>query len=269
MDRRPLLSNPTEPGVAAYILTYKSPDNLAACVAAVREQNLPAVLTVVDNGGGRAHGDVDAHLSRENDGPAGGWAAALEHFLTTNHERVWLLDDDCHPEDGHVLAALCRSMDAGYDVVFPKWVDWESQVELMFPAWCGVLLSRESVTRLGMPLVDLVWWAEDTEYLQVRVQEQSLSVDRVAAATVWHRPTRRRGPRPAWKYYYEARNTVWLRVHRQRSPYRNRWRRAARSVVGLMGAAISGPSPLGNLAYLLRGVGDGLRSRLGRRFTLG
>jgi hypothetical protein len=81
--------------------------------------------------------------------------------------------------------------------------------------------------------------------------------------------------KPAWKYYYEARNQVYYRLHTQR-PHRGepveryrsrrvRWGRAARSVgrLATRAAVRERQHPVRKMASVVRGTIDGISGRLG------
>ena len=123
----------------------------------------------------------------------------------------------------------------------------------------------------------LFWWNEDTEYLQWRIPRAGFRVKRSELARVDVSRSRLTG-KPAWKYYYEARNQVYYRVHTQRPraprgarrvprhlTRRMRWWRATRSVMRLGARAIVRESRgrRTKLAMVVRGTRDGIAGRLG------
>ena len=66
-----------------------------------------------------------------------------------------------------------------------------------------------------MPNPDLFWWTEDTEYLQWRIPSAGFEVvwtERPVLSVSRGRPD---AAKPAWKYYYEARNQVYYRLYVQ------------------------------------------------------
>ena len=60
---------------------------------------------------------------------------------------------------------------------------------------------------------DLFWWAEDTEYLQWRIPEAGYPRQVVDGALVEHDAIRQGDGVPLWKYYYEARNMLYVNLH--------------------------------------------------------
>jgi GT2 family glycosyltransferase len=134
---------------------------------------------------------------------------------------------------------------------------------------------RAIVAEVGVPDADLFWWNEDTEYLQWRIPRAGFKVVRNAHARV-EVSRSRHGGKPAWKYYYEARNQVYYRVHTQRprgsdrvrrpQTRRVRWWRAMRSVSRLAVRALVRESGhrVAKFTMVIRGTRDGIAGRLGR-----
>ena len=63
---------------------------------------------------------------------------------------------------------------------------------------------------------ELFWWAEDTEYLQWRIPEAGYPRQVVDGALVEHDAIRQGDGVPLWKYYYEARNMLYVNLHLKR-----------------------------------------------------
>ena len=211
--------------VVALVLTYSAPEALAACVAAIRAQTVrPAEIVVVDNAGEPPAEDASASTAcwtttsaccgrRGNTGPAGGHAAWLGQLLESAHDLGWVMDDDGpRPE---CLSSTCSAPAPGPPGCVPvPHADRDGGPRARAtPAWSGVLIGRDVVATAGLPNADLFWWAEDTEYLRWRIPASGVPRQLVPEARVRH--SRARTPaahRPAWRYYYEARNTVYLRT---------------------------------------------------------
>ncbi|GMU78818.1 MAG: hypothetical protein AMXMBFR46_16120 [Acidimicrobiia bacterium] len=280
----PTAGVPVDDRVMAVVLTFDAPDAARPCLAAIRAQSVPVqTILVVDNASdppfdARAAGaGVQVLRLEENAGPAGGYAAGLEAFLRSGLGWVWLVDDDSTPR----VDALERQLHAAHQHADPTaWlatmIDRDSGEVANTHGWCGVLIPRVIVDAVGVPNAELFWWSEDTEYLQWRIPEAGFALGRCGDAVV--EVSRRRATRakPAWKFYYEARNQVYHRIHVQRQtpggPSRRhltarvRWWRATRSVVKLGARALlREPDGRGRkLGMVARGTVDGLRGRLGK-----
>jgi GT2 family glycosyltransferase len=279
----------------AIVLTFDSRAALARCLTAIAAQTHPPdEVLVVDNASAEPVDDLvgaaaNARLLRlpENVGPAGGSAAGLTEFLASGHEYAWLIDDDCVPAPDALGAQfdLARSpfghgAGAGQDattVVLATMVDHTTREITNTQGWCGVLVPRAVVAAVGVPDAALFWWNEDTEYLQWRIPRAGFTVVRSEHARVDVSRTRVTG-KPPWKYYYEARNQVYYRVHTQRPrgpkggarvrrhlTRRVRWWRATRSVSRLGARAVVRESGdrRAKLAMVWRGTRDGIAGRLG------
>lgn len=205
-------------GVAALVLTCAAPGPLGRCLTAVQQQSFPVREVVVRQNCATDPVSVPAGLRvsemprGHNNGPAGGWADLIEHAMrSTSAEWFWLLDDDCRPTPDALAALLKRGGRHGRGVILPT-IREPSGTLRRYPAWIGVLIHRRTVEMMGLPRRELVWWGEDAEYLQIRPPLCGFVPTYANDAIVDHEPARRRGPAPPWKIYYEARNTVWIRL---------------------------------------------------------
>ena len=69
--------------------------------------------------------------------------------------------------------------------VFPRSRQPDGSLDV-WPSWCGFVLSREIVLSVGLPMGELFWWAEDTEYLQWRIPDAGYQRQVVDGAIVAH-----------------------------------------------------------------------------------
>jgi rhamnopyranosyl-N-acetylglucosaminyl-diphospho-decaprenol beta-1,3/1,4-galactofuranosyltransferase len=267
----------SEPRVLAIVLTYSAPDALVACVNGLMAQSVaPDEVIVVDNAGeptaerSLAVAGVNWDRMRvireaENTGPAGGHASGLREFLASDRDLAWVMDDDCTPEPDcleALLDATGRRLKSVF--VFPDWIAPDGQI-MRYPAWCGFLISSDVVRRAGLPRPELVWWGEDTEYLMWRIPSAGYPRQQCEVAQVRHLMARVRENRPGWKYYYETRNSVYLRLRNRRHPSR------LVSTIGRLLARVAlHEDERGRKLWLMaRGMMDGLRGRLGMRVPIG
>ena len=135
----------------------------------------------------------------------------------------------------------------------------------MWPSWCGFVLSREIVLSVGLPMGELFWWAEDTEYLQWRIPDAGYQRQVVDGAIVAHAAIRHGEGVPLWKYYYEARNMLYVHLHVKR-----RLGRYPRSVSKLFARAVlrEQDGRLRRVGVMIWGLWDGARGNLGIRFPV-
>ena len=269
-----LIDDP-ELSTMAVVLTHNAPASLERCLSAIAAQSTPPQADLVVDNARSPPVDV-ADLppgcppvtlvrSDYNGGPAGGYALALEEFLTTPYRHAWVIDDDMRP-DPECLERLwvVAALDPPRAFVFPI----SYQVDGTFgawPSWCGFLVAREIIEEVGFPMADLFWWAEDTEYLQWRIPEAGYPMRVVGDAIVRHDAIRHGVGVPVWKYYYEARNMLYVHLYvKKRIGY------YPRNIAKLVGRALL-REPEGRwvrLEAMGRGLYDGARGRLGTQFPV-
>jgi rhamnopyranosyl-N-acetylglucosaminyl-diphospho-decaprenol beta-1,3/1,4-galactofuranosyltransferase len=268
--------------VQAIVLTYQAPDAVRRCIAAIAAQSRRVdEILIVDNDGGSS-GVADAEIDPRvrvlavpvNGGPAGGYAAGLTEFLAGDATLAWLMDDDCEPAPDALEQQLATRA-TGAHVVMATMVDDDREIVTNTHGWCAVLLERGVVTAVGVPNAELFWWTEDTEYLQWRIPRAGFALTRSEGAIVRVSRSRDDLEKPAWKYYYEARNQTYYRLHTQRVPHegraprhlsvRVRWWRASRTLTKLTARIVTKESRHrgAKVAMVMRGTWDGARGRLG------
>jgi rhamnopyranosyl-N-acetylglucosaminyl-diphospho-decaprenol beta-1,3/1,4-galactofuranosyltransferase len=266
--------------VAALVVSHNAPRALGRCLEAIASQTTPpGAVIVVDNAseppvdksieaGPDGGGDVvpvSVVRSETNLGPAGGWAIAFQQLLGSSYDFAWALDDDIVP-DPDCLEVLLGEVGDDEDgaFVFPYSVQPDGSVGA-WGAWCGFVVSRHIVEKVGVPRADLFWWAEDNEYLLWRIPKAGFERKIVGGAVVQHDAVRQGDGVPTWKYYYEARNMLYLHLYLKR---RVGW--YPRNVAKLVGRAVirERGRRLQSLGAIARGLFDGLTGRLGTRVSV-
>ncbi len=167
--------------IMAVVLTHNAPESLDRCIRSIAGQSSPPeTILVVDNASAppvRLDALPTAGLltrlvrSDINTGPAGGYARALGEFAESGFGHAWVLDDDMHPEPeclDRLWAVAEKEPETAF--VFPISRQPDGSYSWWF-SWCGFIVSRQIVEAVGVPLAELFWWAEDTEYLQYRIPE--------------------------------------------------------------------------------------------------
>lgn len=265
--------------VSALILTYGSPYTLRKVVEAVASQSLPAdEIVVIDNAGHPPAEsvvrslpvDVEVVTTLRNEGPAGGWGVALKKFVNDSvTEWAWMLDDDVVPMHNTLEELLDVARTHNATVVRPMVYDHDTGVISSNPSWCGPLVRRSVIEECGLPMAELVWWAEDTEYFQVRLPAAGHTEVVAKEVKVVHYGVRRRGPKFPAQIYYETRNRLWVRLYAKRQRYMpTRWWRILKGVIaGLVHSVRSKPRMDAIRAFGL-GVWHGVTGQLGFRFLL-
>ncbi|MGD0381581.1 MAG: glycosyltransferase [Acidimicrobiales bacterium] len=268
--------------VVALVLSHNAPSALARCLDAIATQTLPpAAVIVVDNassppvntgtlgGEGESGGDrsmaISVVRSDTNLGPAGGWALAFEELLAGSFDFAWVLDDDIVPDPECLEALLGEARhEPKAAFCFPRAVQPDGTVG-EWGSWCGFVISRPIVEQVGVPRAEFFWWAEDNEYNHWRIPQAGYPRRVVDGALVQHDAIRQAAHVPLWKYYYEARNMLYLHLHvmhRVGWYPRNVTKLVARAVLRERGRRLL------CLRTIFLGLSDGAMGRLGMRFPV-
>ena len=261
--------------VVALVLSHNAPLALERCLAAIAGQSVaPAAVIVVDNASAPpvrlddatpGGSPVSVVRSEANLGPAGGWALAFAQFALGPFDHAWVLDDDIVADEEclEVLLSQARK-DPKAAFCFPRSVQPDGTVG-EWGSWCGFVISRHIVEQVGVPMAELFWWAEDNEYCHWRIPQAGFERRIVDGAVVQHDAVRHGERVPLWKYYYEARNMLYLHLHVM---HRLGW--YPRNVTKLLARAVlrERGRRLACLATVARGLADGARGRLGMRYPI-
>lgn len=215
--------------VCALVLTYKRKEFLGKVLDCLAAQSFPlTTILVVDNHSN--DGTVEFIQQKKsvvpaieyielslNCGPAGGYAAGMKWIIQEGRfTHLWVMDDDVFAEKDCLEAMLADSREK--TIVYPLTKDGQEQI-VTYPAWTGVLLNAADVAQAGYPIEALFWWQEDTEYLQIRLPRE-YGVKSVFSQTgkVTHLMIRKEN-KPAWQYYYQIRNSIYVRLYIRKVNY--------------------------------------------------
>ncbi|HEY9005613.1 glycosyltransferase [Ohtaekwangia sp.] len=206
--------------VLAIIVTFNRPPVLEKCLLSLFNQQYAALkVHVVVNSNDQGTIDVLESFVRagnpvtfecfDNVGPAGGFYYGLKTFQEGTSSYAWLMDDDV-VVDPDCLTHLLNHIDK-HEYVFPK-VLKSSGEEIVSYGWWGILLTRALVEKVGLPMKELFYWSEDTEYLQNRIPRiYNVEPYRCKEAVLYHLH-HRTSKHPSWYYYYVVRNTFYYRT---------------------------------------------------------
>jgi rhamnopyranosyl-N-acetylglucosaminyl-diphospho-decaprenol beta-1,3/1,4-galactofuranosyltransferase len=167
--RRPQAPRPAEPPsaevrrVAAVVVTHERPRLLERLIAALRAQDAPPEIVVVDNASGPETGALLAQAAaaagsgprlrslrnERNDPPAAAFGLGMRAAFEAGADAVWLMDDDCEPFPD-ALAALLGSGVAHTDRVL-----------------VSMPVLAEDPRRLANPM-SAGWLARDRSYVRRR-----------------------------------------------------------------------------------------------------
>jgi GT2 family glycosyltransferase len=128
------------------------------------------------------------------------------------------------------------------------------------------LIPRGYVDAAGVPRADLFWGLEDTEYVHFRPPRYGYHAILWPAAEAVINTKRSSRSIAGWKYYYLARNAVFLNLYdRPDVPLGSRLKRLTRGLRDLTRRLRNDPSErLAKCALFARGVWHGIVRRLGR-----
>ena len=208
------------PNVAALIVTRNRLAALQQCVLAIEGQSYGVAETIVvdsDSTDGTqawlaARQDVTA-MFQPNLGGAGGFHNGMVTALAHGHEWIWCMDDDGYaaPECLESLLAvkdpecLFRSPlvlcdDKPNELAFvlrpPSGEALQTQEEFRAAAcdglvrdvacpFNGVLIHRQIIERIGLPLAEMFLWGDENEYF-LRTKRAGYTVVTVGAALFYH-----------------------------------------------------------------------------------
>ncbi len=201
--------------VCAIIVTFNRPDILKECLAALMTQSgLDHIHVVINSPDPHTIGvtqsfDESHFISYEvhdNPGPAGGFHHGLKWFLNQKYSFCWLMDDDVVVGENCLKQLVLCSVQHEY--IYPRVVKGDGK-EIVSFGWWGVLIKRDLIMRAGLPIAELFFWKEDTEYLQNRLMRvYGVAPFRCLSAVANHLHLRKK-KRPSWYYYYTVRNTLY------------------------------------------------------------
>lgn len=262
--------------VFAVIVTYKRAVVLNECLKAVLELSTYEVeqLHIIVNAEERETFETIEKFSSgkglkvsfeiyDNVGPAGGFYYGLKEFLKSDYDYIWLMDDDVVPEPNcleNLISGIGHSSYAFPKVVNPEGKEFQ---ELAF-GWWGVLLKKDLVEKVGLPMKEFFYWCEDTEYLQNRmIRKNGIIPYRSNKARVTHLHDRHSN-KPPWYYYYTVRNTLYYRSRIFPLNFRGSTRVGYMFFGAFYRILFKEPDKLLKFWYVVLGTGHAIIGKLGK-----
>lgn len=226
------------------IVTYNRKDKLKKAIECLKKQTFkPEKIIIIDNASTDGTQDIlkdykNDNLVKcvrleENLGGAGGFYYGVKEALNYDVDYFALSDDDAwyqedyfenmrkasqiHP-DVKAFIGMSKDINTGdYVKQGADVVDWntlefkETQREFCDTVtFCGFVISKEVVEKIGLPRKDFFIWQDDREY-GLRAGKET-KIEFVKEAILLHNEKRdRNGLVPVWKNYYGFRNSIVLR----------------------------------------------------------
>ena len=205
--------------VAAVVVTYNRKELLKQCVEHIlAQQGAACDILVIDNAstdgteemlrGTFSDGSLQYYNTGANLGGAGGFSCGIRRAAEKGYDRIWVMDDDCMPEND-ALAALLRAereLKGEYGFLSSRvlWKDgnlctMNLQRETLtrnlkgfgrrlqpvkMASFVSLFLKRETVMELGLPIKEFFIWTDDWEY--TRRISRKYPCYAVADSTVTH-----------------------------------------------------------------------------------
>jgi GT2 family glycosyltransferase len=222
--------------VAAAVLVHDAVDSLARVVDCLERQTVQVAHTIVFDNASRQ--DVKAALgerkrltvlrSDDNIGVGAGhgraWDAALADPTITH---VWVLEHDTYTEPDcleQLLRVASKTPAGAYvprlernrEEALARELELQTAAPVVVPrlTFNGILLPRETIERVGKPVVEFFVGAEDWDYSR-RLQKHGTAALKIFQALALH-PTKgnkRFGVRPSvFRSYYSTRNWMYLNL---------------------------------------------------------
>jgi GT2 family glycosyltransferase len=195
-------------------------------------------------------GNIKLHYVRmhENTGGAGGFYEGVKRGYEKGYDWLWLMDDDTIIESktlDKLLEKIHHLNDKNIGFVYSKviWTDgaphimnipgikplvngipfnlYEDKGVLLVEtaSFVSLLVGKEVVKKVGLPLKEFFIWADDVEYT-LRITKNGFIGLYVKDSIVIHKTKTNYSARSVydWRFYYNVRNWLWIyKLHYKKS----------------------------------------------------
>jgi rhamnopyranosyl-N-acetylglucosaminyl-diphospho-decaprenol beta-1,3/1,4-galactofuranosyltransferase len=230
------------------IVTYNRLNLLKKCIECVENQSLQASHIIVvnncSNDGTKEYLDsikseqIIILNSKENVGGAGGFALGVEKCLDYYDDWIVLIDDDAMlqvdflekinyaaKKNPDILSysgtvKVKDRIDISHRIRMKSWTtytdytipikEYEEKNEFFCDtaSFCGLVVNKNIVEKIGIPNKDFFIWFDDTEYsLRIRKHTKILNIN---SAVVNHESIFLSDNKINWKTYYGIRNRMFI-----------------------------------------------------------
>ena len=184
--------------IAAVIVTYNRKTLLEECIHSLLSQTVPCDIMVINNASTDGTDELMAsfeseprviHMRQsENLGGAGGFSVGTKLAYQAGYEYIWLMDDDCIPQQDalEMFLAAGEKLGGNYGFLSSKVLytdgslcftniqrypmrklvtDFDSElVPITYGTFVSMFFKREIVKELGIPIKEFFIWSDDLEY---------------------------------------------------------------------------------------------------------
>ena len=185
--------------VLAIIVTHNRKELLNECIDALLSQNFPCDILIIDNDSNDGTKDlvfqnyannnkITYRRLNENIGGAGGYNFGLKEACKKNYDYFWLMDDDCivNKDSLDKLIEADETLGGNWGFLSSKvlWIDGtpcktnvqrrkvarkikdfsSKLVNVDYASFVSLLIKKEDVLKLGLPIKDFFIWSDDLEY---------------------------------------------------------------------------------------------------------
>ncbi len=184
--------------VIAVVVTYNRIEMLKECIYSIKNQatNASIKLVIVDNNSEDGTGNYIKKLNDpriiyyntgKNIGGAGGFEVGIKKAMEIGCDYVWIMDDDCIPEENaleNFLRFSLQNNDFGFLSSYVQWIDGQtctmnvqrtsiSQklksfqkdiIPIQYATFVSIFIPKKVIEHVGLPIGDFFIWFDDWEY---------------------------------------------------------------------------------------------------------
>lgn len=226
----------------AVIVTFNRIEQLKECLFSLYKQNYPCDILVINNNSSDGteeylkENKIDHYTLERNIGGAGGFNFGVKAAYEKGYKFIWLMDDDCIVKEDSLEKMIKRSYELPFRFGFISsrvlWKDGNDHMmnkinrkvkvsehlySIKQSTFVSLLLSSDTVRKVGLPIKDFFIWGDDIEYTRRIAVRYALASYYVDDSIVIHNTKNNNGSKIASdlidridRYYYAYRNENFL-----------------------------------------------------------
>jgi len=214
------------PDILVVIVTYKSERYILKCLSDVLKQDLPCDIMIIDNNSKDNlskivtqlnHSNISLVLNDTNYGYASAVNQGLQRALEIGYKYVFVANPDIEIDNAQTLSTLVGSFDndpnigaVGPHVIQVSWGEYNNSdnrsiEEVSWISGCGIMLTRDSIEKVGFFDEDYFVYFEESDYLR-RLSRNGIKIVKNNSAIIKHLGGASTNGMPTKCYYYMIRN---------------------------------------------------------------